>query len=74
MNAGAPAKIPSGPEEITPEWLTQALRSRGVTTESEVTSVASDVMAARRSCGDASTSAPKSVSAVRRVVLLPGVG
>ena len=46
MNTGAPTKIPSGPDEVTPEWLTQALRSRGVTTESEVTSVASDVMAA----------------------------
>ena len=46
MNTGAPAKIPSGPDEITPEWLTQALGSRGVATESEVTLVTSNVMAA----------------------------
>ena len=46
MSTDAPARIPSGPDEITPEWLTQALRSTGVATESQVTSVTSDMMAA----------------------------
>jgi hypothetical protein len=39
-------KIPGGPEDITAEWLTEALRNRGVIREAAVTSVEQTIIGA----------------------------
>ncbi len=41
----AKLKIPSGPRDLRPEWLTQALRSAGTLTDAEVTSFDTETIA-----------------------------
>ena len=36
--------IPAGPDEITPQWLTQALRSTGKITDTSIVGVQSDAI------------------------------